>query len=150
MSCMSVRTFTPESPLCCFVDDFSTTTGLIVTADESDNGTYSVTWAAGDYELHPLDGLMNGEDWPYFRIEAVGDRYFPMGNQRAASVRVTARWGWAEIPAPVRLAGMILAASDERVRALVRGEGGFTRWSREHAVELLEDYRHPRYRWGIA
>lgn len=141
---VSARKFVPTNSLECITDDFSTTTGLIITTDEDGDGTYETTWTTADYELHPLDGLLNGETWSYCRIEAVGTSvYFPTCTTRSASVKVTARWGWAAVPAPVKMAGLILAASDERVRALVRGEGGFTQWSRSHAYELLGPFVHP-------
>jgi hypothetical protein len=50
----------------------------------------------------------------------------------------------------VRFATLILAAANERVRDLVRGDGGFTRWSREDAMEMLRPYIHPAHGLGIA
>jgi hypothetical protein len=146
----TARKFVPTSQLHAWVHDIWSTTDLVVKTDEGGDGTFGTTWAASDYELHPLDGILQGETVPYFRLEAVGSRYFPVANQRTASLQVTAMWGWSAVPEPVRLAALILAASDEKVRDLVRGEGGFTKWSREHAVELLTPYIHPARRFGIA
>lgn len=140
----SARKYVPTSQWECFTDFFNTTTGLVIKTDDDADGVFETTWPSTAYELHPVNGKLNGETWPYFRIEAVDTSYFPINTGRSVSVQVTARWGWATVPDAVKLAAMILAASDERVRALVRGEGGFTRWSREQAYELLDPYRlHP-------
>lgn len=92
------------------VDDISTSTGLVVKTDTSDDATFDTTWAASDYQLEPLNGVVDGlEGWPYTRIVAVEARRFPMSGKRAR-VEVTADWGWAAVPAAVSEACLILSA----------------------------------------
>lgn len=77
------------------VDDFHTTTGLVVSVD----GT---AWAAADFEARPPDGVMDGQSgWPFSDLMTVG-RYWP--NNRRATIEVTAQWGWAAVPAAIKQA----------------------------------------------
>lgn len=108
----TARVFRPDSGIWLTTDDFWTTSGLIVAADDADNGSWSTTWAAADYELRPLNGRgPNGRTgWPYNGIAAVLSRTYPYSNLRAGSVKVTAMWGWAAVPADVLTATYQLAA----------------------------------------
>lgn len=108
-----------------WIDDFHTTTGLIVATDDGDDGTYSTTWAASDYELEPLDGIVDGvPGWPYYRIVPVASRCWPRCTRRAP-LRVTAKWGWAAVPAPVHQACLIMAAETHKLRTAPFGVAGF-------------------------
>ena len=60
----SARVFEVSSALEAWVDDFWTTTDLVVATDDNDDGTAEVTWAATDYVLHPLNGRLGGIDVP--------------------------------------------------------------------------------------
>lgn len=92
------------------VDDFHSTSGLVVAHDSTDDGTYDTTWTASDYELHPINGTRSGlEGWPYMEIRSTGTRTFPMGGYRTR-VSVTALWGWTAVPEPVTDACLIWAA----------------------------------------
>lgn len=122
---VSTRVYRPETSCLVEVDDFHTTTGLIVATDEGDTGAYSTTWAATDYQLEPLNGVVDGETgWPWYDITAVAGRYFPRGHRRA-SVQVTAQWGWAAVPAPVKDACLIVAAESFKLREAPFGVAGF-------------------------
>lgn len=92
------------------VDDFHTTTGLVVATDDTDDGTFETTWAATDYQLEPLNGIVSGvEGWPYTRLVAIGRYLWPAVGRRARA-RITAKWGWAAVPEPVRQASQLVAA----------------------------------------
>lgn len=105
----TARVYQPLDPARVFVDDFHTAVGLIVETDDDNDGIFETVWAASDYELRPLNGVRNGQPgWPYWEIAAVGSKRFT-GSCRA-NVRVTADWGWAAIPEPVRQAAFILAS----------------------------------------
>lgn len=107
------------------VDDFSTDTGLVVKTDDGGTGTFSTTWDASDYELEPLNGIVDGETgWPYWTIRAVGGRRFPTYTRRA-SLQVTAQWGWGAVPAAVKDAALILAAESFKLREAPFGVAGF-------------------------
>lgn len=140
----TARVYVPDDPYCLTVDYFSTTTGLVVKVDDDGDGVYETTWTIGThFEVLPRNGRRNGQTFSYYEIHTLDAESFPVSSTRPATVQVTARWGWTTVPGPVKYATLVFAASDERVRALVRGEGGFTRWSREHAMRELEDYVHP-------
>jgi hypothetical protein len=118
----TARKFRPASHSRCIVDDFQTITTL--KTDDSDSGTPGVTWTATDYELTPLNGIVDGESgWPYWRIEAVGSRCFP--RFRRATVEVTALWGWAAPPAAVKEATLIAAEEIFKLRQTPFGVGGY-------------------------
>lgn len=106
----SARTFYPQSCHVAKVDDFHTTTGLVVATDEGDDGTYETTWTIStDFYLEPLNQLANGVTVPYRRIRTTGTRWFPVRGYRP-SLQVTARWGWAAVPDAVFEATLIKAA----------------------------------------
>jgi hypothetical protein len=90
------------------VDDFSTVTGLLISTDESDNGTYNQSWTiTTDFVVRPSGGIIDGRSgYPFTSIEAVGGRRFPTYGNRDR-VQVTAKWGWAAVPGEVTLAALI-------------------------------------------
>jgi hypothetical protein len=118
------KVFRPESCDAAWVDDISTTTGLIVATDDSNAGSYSVTWSASDYELEPLNADTDATAHAWWRLAAVGSRRFPTYNRRA-SLQVTARFGWSAIPDGVAQACLIRAAAIFKRREAVFGVAGF-------------------------
>lgn len=121
----TARIFYPHDSSWATVDDFHTLTGLVIATDQGDDGTYETTWVAADYQLEPLNGVVGGEQgWPYFKIRAMTSRWFPTGSQRAP-LQVTAQWGWAAVPAPVRQACLILAAETLKLKDAPFGVAGF-------------------------
>lgn len=107
---VSSRVYNPTSYTLTMVDDFFTTTGLVIETDDHCDGTFSTAWTAADYQLEPLNGIRNAvPGWPFWSIQAVGfSRRFT--SARRANVRVTANWGWAAIPDLVKEAALMLAA----------------------------------------
>lgn len=109
----SPRVYRADSPVL-EVDDFWTVDGLIVATDEADDGSFGTTWSAADYEPLPLNGVVNGQPgWPFYEILGSGSRSWPHGYRHVegrARVRVTAAWGWAAVPSPVKQACLIVAA----------------------------------------
>lgn len=100
---VSVRTFdtagrTVGTTL--LVDDIGTATGLIV---ETGWGASWSTVAAADVSVSPSNATASLAPYTAL-VRAAGWPAYP------ATVRVTARWGWTEIPDDVRLACLILAA----------------------------------------
>lgn len=100
------------------VDDFHTTTGLIV-----ETGRGVSTWnALTDYRLLPRNGVVNGvSGWPYSEIESGWGSWLPY----AESIRVTAQWGWGSVPTPVRQACLIIAAKNYKLADAALGVAGF-------------------------
>lgn len=105
----SARVYYPEHSCLVEPDDFHTTTGLIVRTATS-GGSFDTTWDAEDFEPRPLNGVVDGQSgWPFYEVWGTGGRLFPTGAHRAP-VEVTAQWGWASVPLPVKQACLILAA----------------------------------------
>lgn len=130
----TARVFFVDSPMVAKVDDFSTTTGLIIATDPARDGGFATVWAASSYQLEPLNGTHNGvTGWPYWRIRATSTR-FPSCEHRAL-LRVTARWGWTAVPKPVREATLILAEELFKLRDTPFGMGGYGEYGRIRAKE---------------
>jgi hypothetical protein len=108
------------------VDDFSTTTGLVVATD----GT---AWDAADYEERPYNGIVDGQTgWPYFDLIAV-NRTWPFKGRRH-TVSVTAQWGWAAVPEGIKQTTLNVAA------ALPRDGSGTGSGSGQVASESIDGY----------
>lgn len=130
-----------------WVDDLWTSTGLIVETRSAASGAYT-TWSASDYQLEPLNGINDGQSgWPYFRLRATGARRFPV-DDRFATVRVSAKWGWASVPDDVKLAtkiqGALFLKRRESPNGLLEfaGDGASVRVSPidGHVMRLLQPY----------
>jgi hypothetical protein len=104
----TARVFRPRSSCLAVVDDFYETAALIVKVDPAGNGTYSTTLTLNtDFILEPSNGVVDGETgWPYYRIVAVNSAFL---DARVPSLQVTAKWGWAATPGPVKQACIYLA-----------------------------------------
>lgn len=104
----TTRTFHPTSHNYVRIDDALEITGVAV--DDADDGSYSTAWAAGDYQKLPVNNIgPNGlANWPTTGIQSIEQRWFPTHHARPA-VRVTAKWGWAAVPADVEEACLYYA-----------------------------------------
>lgn len=130
--------------------DISTATGLIVKTDDNDDGTFETTWAIGtDFELASSGYGYNAQSgWPWTQIVAVGSRYWPIYTNRRA-VQITAKFGWAAVPAPVKQATLIIAAEQWKLKDAPFGVAGFGEFGplrvRDNpmAATLLKKYVHP-------
>lgn len=143
----TTRVYYPRAGCWVDVDDIHTTTDLVVKTDEGDDGTYETTWSTTDYQLEPLNGIVDGETgWPYSIIRAVASRYFPATSQRAP-VQVTAQWGWNAVPASVKEATLVLAEDVFKLADTPFGAGGFGEFGRirarenPHVAMLVGPYR---------
>ena len=104
----SDRVFTPEHPCWVRVDDFSTATGLVVASDTGNDGSYATTISSSYYTLEPHNGIVDGQTGhPYRKIVLHNGYTFQMTGR--PTVQVTARWGWAAVPADVTQAVLIQA-----------------------------------------
>lgn len=124
---VSARSLRARDPYALWVPTFSTTTGLIVATDEGNNGTYNQTWTiATDYVVSPAGGVdFTGTTSGFTRLDAVGSRSFPTYGRRPR-VQVTARWGFAAVPAAVQEAATLKAARVAQRADSPSGEmGGF-------------------------
>jgi len=105
----TARLFSPRDADVVNVDDFYTSTGLVVAVDDAGDGTYTRTLASTDYVLEPFNGVNDGEPgWPYYRLGATTGTW-PCSRSRRPTVQVTAKWGWAAVPGPIKQACVYLA-----------------------------------------
>lgn len=120
----SVRVFEPTARTWSYVDDFHTTAGLVVKTDADGDGVFETTIPASDYELRPLNGIVDGDTgWPYNKIVLLADR-FPACTRRAGVLQVTAQWGWEAVPEPVRSAFLIMVAETFQLKDAPFGVAG--------------------------
>lgn len=94
--------------------------------DTNDDGAADVTWSSSYYQLYPLGGY--GDDgiggWPYTEVRAVGAAAFTLSLTRP-SVHITARWGWAATPEPIKAATLLLAAETWKLKDAPFGVAAF-------------------------
>ena len=144
----TARVFFPDGDWKTRVNDISTSSGLIIKTDTAGDGTYATTWAATDYQLEPLNGVVDGETgWPYYVIRAVGSNRFPCyWADTIAPLQVTATWGWAAVPADVKQACLILASNYFRLAGAPFGVANMDQFgpirvkTMPQVMELLNPY----------
>ena len=116
------RVFVPDDSFFCPIDDLYSLTTL-KTADDADQ-EFDVTWGVKDRQLEPLNGSLNGTDWPYTGIRAVGDYLFPtVGSE--ATVQVTGVFGWPAVPTAIKQATILQAARYYKRSDSPMGVAGF-------------------------
>lgn len=103
----ATRYYAPQNSYICDTDDIISLATL-TTLDQDDN--YTVTWAAKDYQLEPLNGFVDGFNVPYTRIRAIDDYVFEtLGGQ--ATVKVVGVFGYATaVPMSIKQATIIQAS----------------------------------------
>ena len=118
----SARLFTSIDGNTIFVDDISSTTGLVVKSDSAGDGTYATTIAAGDFQAEPLNSIVKGEP-----ITSIAARVTGAFSTAAvpAGCQVTAKWGWPAVPDPVHSACLILAGRLVKRGDSLLGVAGF-------------------------
>jgi hypothetical protein len=145
----TARLYTPRLYWKALVDDFYSTTGLVIETGDGD-GVFDFTWTTADYVLAPANGIVNGKPgWPYWRIKlrSAGARSFCTAEE---SLRVTALWGWSAIPANVTLACRILSSELFKLKDAPFGVAGFGEYGvvriKENPVlcKLLDPYKRDR------
>lgn len=153
----TARQFYPDTRFRVKTDDFYTTTGLIVATDQDGDGVYEVTWPSTDYQLEPLNGIVDGEPgWPYNKLTSVSGAWFPPhhGVPRRAPIQVTAKWGWAAVPDGVHEACLIVASEllkldDAPFGVAAYGDFGPIR-VRDNPIAMRHLQPYIRYPWLAA
>ncbi len=110
----SARLVVASRPSMLLVDDIGDVGSIAV---ETRSGSAWTAVDSGAYQAEPLNGMRNSEPWPVMWLVALGSSW-PVGAQ--ASVRVTAKWGWPAVPAPIVEATILMA-----VRTLKRPDAPF-------------------------
>jgi hypothetical protein len=106
------RKYWPSCTGVLYVDDISTTTGLIVKADQGDDGTFETTLTINtDFIVEPVNAAAEFPIRPYTRIRLLGNTLtsWPLLSSGRPSVQVTAKYGWPAIPDAIERACVIQA-----------------------------------------
>ena len=114
----TARVFHPDSQMVVRIDDVGSLTGFVVKVDEDGTGTFNLT--VTDTTAEPLNALAKGT--PITKLVAY-ETFFPRDVR--PTVQVTARWGWPEVPEPVRSACGILAGRLFKRADSLLGVAGF-------------------------
>lgn len=114
-SSASARKYRALNNVLLYVDDVSTTTGLVVKIDDDGDGTFETTLTINtDFLMEPLTA--SSLDRPFTQITMVNSTYhwpiYPglFSNGLRPGVEVTAKWGWATVPDDIETACQILTA----------------------------------------
>ena len=113
---------------CLYVDDMSDTTGLVIKQDDNDDGTYETTVPDTEYILFPLNGVVNGiEGSPFYIIQLLSDGEYEWPRSVTSNrpyAQVTAKWGYAATPEPIKYACKMLASELFAMRNAPLGVAG--------------------------
>ncbi|PRH79401.1 hypothetical protein C6N75_09975 [Streptomyces solincola] len=142
----TARVYRPDRSGVVHVDDFYTTDGLLVEV-----ATGPTTWQVvplADYEVGPANGIVDGQPgWPFYRLTG---RALLRYSLRLASVRVTAKWGWSEVPGPVKQACLIIASEAFNMKDAPFGVAGMDMWGpvriRDNRVAASKLARYARHK----
>jgi hypothetical protein len=123
-----------------------------VRIDDDLDRTFSKTLLPADFLLEPVNEERYGLTLPFTRLRPYEDGYWPTFRNRP-TVRVTARFGWPEVPVAIREATILQASRlftrlDSPLGVAGFGDMGAMRVSRfvDPDVEaLLQPYRRIRY-----
>jgi hypothetical protein len=144
----TTRLFAPRDSYIVDIDDLVSLTTLKSTDD--DTQTFDITWSASDYQLEPLNGVVDGMPTPYTRIRAIGKYTFPLLNGEA-SVQIAGVFGFDSVPDEVNYATMIQASKlykrKDSPLGVISGEYGAMRVGVRldpQVSELVDAYRRIR------
>lgn len=131
-----------------YLDDFYEVPEQIRILDES--GTYSDALDLTTVVPKPLNGMRDGVPFAYYILELRGLQHWGCDSL----VEVTAKWGWPEVPDPVKEATLVLAGKALAVQGAPLGTGGMSKFGSvkiqkdDFVCGLLEPYR--RYKYFLA
>jgi hypothetical protein len=124
----SAKVYRAINPYQVTVDDISTSTGLVLKYDDDDDGTYETTVDSADYLLAPLNGEafgIAGLGFTSIELFTDGQHEFPtIKTNNRPRVQVTANWGFAAVPEPVRQACLMLSSENFAMRNTPLGIAG--------------------------
>ncbi len=123
---VQVRYYHPFNHVCCFTDDISTLTGLVVAVDLLGYGNYDLTLTINsDFIVEPINAQAETTLWPYteLRIVPFAQNFFPTTIR--PGVKVTAKFGWTTVPDDVAKAAAIQAAQLFKSKDAIFGVAAF-------------------------
>ena len=113
---VQVKYYNPTNDFYLIVDDISTTTGLIVQLDTTDDGTYDTTLTLDtDYILKPINPQTHKISdtlyyYPQNELHIIAtrssERFDPL---IIKNVKITAKFGWSKVPEAISQACLIQA-----------------------------------------
>lgn len=107
-----------------YTDPFWTDEDLIVQAGTL-GGSWGQPWSNSYLECFPRNGLVSGMPHPYNEIKMFGfQSYTNVGFCSTDRVRVTAKWGWVSVPAPVKEVCLHLAQKNYKLADYPMGDTG--------------------------
>ena len=110
------------------VDDISTTTGLVVKYDDDDDGVYETSVSASEFQLLPINQVVGGIlISPFYIVELIsdGNHEWPLDySSNRPRAEITAKWGYSEVPEPIRQATLMLASELFAMRNAPLGVAG--------------------------
>lgn len=132
------------------VDDLANGTVTITTAQDAD-GVFDTTWGTDDYQLEPLNGVLDGMAWPYTTIRAIGDYLWPISGGEAL-IKVQGTFGWPSTPIAIKQACIIQASRiykrlDSPLGVAGFGDLGAIRVTRDldpDVAQLVHPYKRTR------
>ena len=104
----TARYFTAVSPSVLSLDDIASSSGLTVYTDEDGDHAYENTWATTDYDLEPYNAAE--VYFPFTRIAVAPRGNYALPVRVPKGVKVTATWGWPEVPDGIREVALLEAA----------------------------------------
>lgn len=114
-SSASARSYRANNNVFVYVDDISSTTGLVVKTDDDGDGTFETTLTINtDFLVDPLTAAALGR--PFTQLTMVNTlNVWPVypglfSNGLRPGVEVTAKWGWPSVPDDIETACQILTA----------------------------------------
>ncbi len=121
--------------------DLATVTGLTVTVEFGNDGTYPQPMALNtDFVLEPANQTQGGiRGWPYTQMRALSKiwppRYLDFYRD---TVKVVGTWGWAAVPEAVKTATLVLANDQRALAGAPFGYVGVSGWGPTRARENME------------
>ena len=104
----AVKFFVAQDDFVCEVDDLVSDDIILQTSSGAD-GIFDITWDLDDYQLEPLNQELDGIQWAYNSIRAIGDYLWPISGGEAL-VKVTGVFGWPSVPIAIKQATIIQAS----------------------------------------
>jgi hypothetical protein len=145
----ATRYFVAQDAFYTEIDDLISITHL--KTDPDGDGSYTITWSVGDYQLEPLNGFVSGIVSPSTGIRAKDTYLFPL-EEGEALVEVRGVWGWSATPVAVKQATIIMASrlykrNDSPLGVAGFGDIGVVRVAKlDPDVEaLIMPFKKPRF-----
>lgn len=136
------KLFRPSDEYVMYVGSYASADDVTIELDYDGDGSFSTTLLANEWQPEPVDRDLNK---PYNTVALLTGRTFPgtrgLGinggswanwdhrrypTQRRARIRMTARWGWPEVPDQVKQACLILSIAQYKSKDLTGGVAGST------------------------